>query len=171
MAFVAWRTWVAGAVATAAQMNQDVRDNLNAWFPLASTSGTAWTSYTPTLTQSATVTKTVSYAKYTQVGKTVTFQVHLVVTGLGTANNAITIGLPPVTAATTQLMIGAGKIFDTSVGPNYPGLTYMSSTTTVQLIDPTAATTGVLLGQSGAVFSAALAVGDTVDVSGIYEAA
>jgi hypothetical protein len=170
MAFVAWRTWVAGAVVTAAQLNQDIRDNLNAWFPLASGSGVAWTAYTPTLTQTGTVTKTVTKARYTQIGKTVIGEVVLAVTGSGTGNSAITVSLPVTAASANNQSCGTGFIFDSSASLNYPAMAYLSSTSVLSLMDSTFPTL-VASGQSGAAFSVALASPDSVNVSFFYEAA
>ncbi len=170
MAWSTPRTWVAGAVATAAQFNQEIRDNLNAMFPLGAP---AWTSYTPTLTQSGAVTKTVTYAKYTQIGKTVIFVVKLTCTGAGTGNNKILIGLPVTAVSVTGIAFGSGSVFDTSAGTVSPGFAEMESTTTIGLMDSTqqtAAATSVL-GLTGTPFSVALASGDIVGAAGMYEAA
>jgi hypothetical protein len=173
MAFVPWSTVVAGAVATAAWANQNIRDNLNAWFPLASTAGVAYTAYTPTLTQSVTVTKTVTKGRYQQIGKTVFFEVVLAVTSSGTATNAVTIGLPVTAQSSNGQHCGTGRVFDTSAAATFPGLAIVASTTTCTLVDSTAGLTGnpTVLGQTGAAFAAAIASGDVVSVSGTYEAA
>jgi hypothetical protein len=56
---------------------------------------TAWTSYTPVLKQgSTTVSATVTYAKYKQIGKTVFLTVKLVSTGTGSAGGRIGISAP-----------------------------------------------------------------------------
>lgn len=169
MAWTSPRTWVAGAALSAAQLNAHLRDNLLALLPLDQV---AWTSYTPTLTQSAAVAKTVTYAKYQQVGKIVTLQVVLTLTATGTANNKITVTLP-VTAASANSQAGhGGYIFDSS-GPNvtYPGITVMDSTTTMALVEATVATTNVRYGQTGTSFAVPLATGDVVAMSMTYEAA
>jgi hypothetical protein len=137
------------------------------WVRFGSHSG--WTSYTPTLTQSATVTKTVSYAKYEKIGRQVTVIVQLAITGSGTANNPVQVGLP--FTAGTAAFYGSGYITDTSAVTNYPMIAVPASTTAVQFIDSTAGTGGVLMGQTGAAFSAALAVGDGVNFGVTYEAA
>ncbi len=129
--------------------------------------GGGWTSYTPTLTQSSAVTKTVTYAKYEKIGRLVICQVLLNVTGTGAANNSVTISLP-FTAASSNIDTGSGHIFDSSAGTNNPGIAFTSSTTTVALVDATAAT-GATLGVTGAVFSAALASGDAVLFNIMYE--
>jgi hypothetical protein len=164
MAYSAPSTRTTGFLVTAAVWNQDIVDNQNAAFPL----GVAgWTSYTPTLTQNATVTKTVTYAKYQRVGRTIFFIVELLVTGTGTASNAIIVGLP-VTAASANKIIGSGIVFDTSATALYKGLVNLLSTTTVALYwtgDTTVSSIGVVG------MSAGLAVNDQVQLSGFYEAA
>jgi len=56
---------------------------------------TAWTSYTPVLKQgSTTVSATVNYAKYKQIGKTVFLTVKLTSTGTGSAGGRIGISAP-----------------------------------------------------------------------------
>jgi hypothetical protein len=63
----------------------------------------AWTSYTPTLKQSSTtVTATVDYAKYKQLGKTVFLRVKLTVTGSGSAGGIIGISAPASLVPTTD---------------------------------------------------------------------
>lgn len=106
----------AGQILTAATMNSI---------------GAAWESYTPTLTQSGAVTKTVTYAKYTQINKLCIVNIRLDVTGTGTAGNAVVVGLP-LTSATTTLSIGSVSIYDASASTNYSGTCYFISTTTVQ---------------------------------------
>lgn len=129
--------------------------------------GGGWTTYTPTLTQSGAVTKTVTYAKYEKVGRMVTVNVRLDVTGAGSANNAVTVSLP-FTAATSAIDIGVGRIVDASAAQGFTGTAYLASTSTVYLNDTTQAA-AVALGQTGAAFSAALASGDSITCSFTYE--
>lgn len=69
----------------------------------------AWNSYTPTLKQgSTTITKTVNYAKYRQVGKDVDGEFYITATGSGSAGGAISVSLPVTAAATVALWIGSG---------------------------------------------------------------
>lgn len=131
------------------------------------TDSTIWTAYTPTLTQSATVTKTVTYARYNRVGRMITVEVVMAVTGTGTAANAVVIGLPVTAATASTLPIGAGYIFDTSASDTIIGAAYLATTTTVQLLSARA--TGQILG-TGSGFAAALAAGDGVAFSVTYEA-
>jgi hypothetical protein len=129
----------------------------------------AWTSYTPTLTQAATVTKTVTYAKYVQIGKTVIGSVFLTVTGAGTAANAVKLGLPVTAATATSLVIGPGYIFDTSAGFLYTAIGTLASTTDVQFLSLVNGAASQVLGSAS--FTAALAVGDLVLLNFSYEAA
>lgn len=134
----------------------------SAWVPTAQLG--AWTSYTPTLTQSGAVTKTVTSSSYTKVGRTVTYQFVLTVTGSGTGANAVTVSLP-FTAANTGTKGGGLTIFDASASTFY--------TVTARLYDPTHVS-GVpynsanWIGATG--FTAALAAGDLVEGTVTYEA-
>lgn len=107
-----------GQVLTAATMNQI---------------GAAWESYTPTLTQPGAITKTVQYAKYTQINKLCVVNVRLDVTGTGTGNNAVIVGLP-LTATNSTFVLGTVSIYDASAGITYSGACYFNSTTTVQFV-------------------------------------
>ena len=90
---------VSGQVLTAATMN---------------TIGAAWETYTPTLTQGVSVAKTVNYARYCQIQKTVIVQVMLTCTGAG-LGGAISVSLPsglvPVSTS-GQAVIGVFFIHD-----------------------------------------------------------
>lgn len=140
------------------------RDTSDAWQTVVQMG--AWTSYTPTLTQSATVTKTVTYAKWTRFGRTIVAAVSLSVTGAGTAANNILIGLP-VTAAVASGPCGSGYVNDSSAVTNYSGTVLLASTTTVGIV---AHLGSGFVGGSGAM-TAALATADTVTVFATYEAA
>lgn len=160
------KTWVAGDVLTAAQLNAELRDALLGAFPLGPPD-TAWTSFTPTLVQPGAVTKTVGYAKYQRVGRIIVAQVNLSVTGTGTAANPVRIGLP-VTAATSDVTVGSGRIYDSSANTMFGGIAHLNSTTTVSLV-ASATNGGDFLGAVG--FAAALAVGDVVTYMVTYESA
>ena len=82
---------VSGQVLTAATLN---------------TIGAASVSYTPTLSQGVTVTKTIISAKYWQFQKLVIGTVNLSITSNGTNATAVQIGLPITANASTQLVIG-----------------------------------------------------------------
>jgi hypothetical protein len=126
----------------------------------------AWTDYTPTLTQSVTVTKTVTYAKYLKLGRTVHVSAILTVTGSGTPSQAIAVGLP-VTAAFAGAPFGSGRISDG--GANSTGYAELSSTTTVGLILHAAG--NAYAGATSSGYTNGLGLGDVVSIVGTYEAA
>lgn len=130
--------------------------------------GGAWTSWTPAVVQSGSVTVTNTRSRYARYGRTIHFSADLAVTGSGTSSNAITISLP-VTAAATNTVFGSGLLTDSSASLIYPAVLLAISTTTVQLRDTTTSGGDGRLGF--AVFTAGLASGDTIRISGTYEAA
>lgn len=163
------RTWVAGDVLTAAQLNAELRDALLGAFPLGPPD-VAWTAYTPTLTQTGAVTKTVTYARYQRVGRLIVAQFALSCTGAGTGGIAVIMGLPVAAAAVIPAgqTIGAGKIGDASTGLAYRGLAELLTATTFGFI-PTSGTNNNYLGTVE--FTAALASGDGISATVTYEAA
>ena len=131
--------------------------------------GGAWTTWTPTLTQSGAVTVTVTHAVYGRWGRLIIVNFRLAVTGTGTAANAVTVSLP-VTAARANMMVGSGTVFDTSAGLSYSGAVFLPSTTTMDFRQHGSGTTiDNRLGVAG--FTAALASGDVIDGFLMYEAA
>ena len=76
--------------------------------------GAAWETYTPTLTQGVAVAKTVNYARYCQIQKTVILQVLLTCTGAG-LGGTISVSLPSSLVPSTisaQRVIGSFFIHD-----------------------------------------------------------
>lgn len=129
----------------------------------------AWNTYTPSLTQSATITKTVTYARYWKHGRTVVAQGSLAATSNGTANNVIKIGLPVAGVAT---LVPGGLIWWIASGVYYPAFAAMDTTSTIVGVLPTLA---VNLGQTatvgGSAYDNQVASGDTLAFSFVYEAA
>ena len=95
------------------------------------TIGAAWVDYTPTLTQSATVTKTVSSARYCQIQKTVFVTVRLLVTGAGTAGLGVEVGLPIAARTANSAIIGQMTVYDASTNIFYVCAAQISTTSTV----------------------------------------
>lgn len=143
-------------------------------------SGSAWstvgplygalTSWTPTVTQSGSVTVTVNYATYQRIGRLIHAQFKCTVTGSGTGANAIIIGGLPATAQATAsaFPIGVGNVFDTSAGNHFPGIMFLASTTTLDFRSTQSNLTDPRLGITQ--MSAGLAVGDIVSGDFKYEA-
>ena len=90
-------TFVGGQVLTAAELN----------------SAGVWESYTPSWTQSATITKTVNWARYTVLNKWVQGSIKMTASSAGTADNKILVGLP-VEASTNNQIMGQMYLFDVS---------------------------------------------------------
>jgi hypothetical protein len=146
--------FVAGDVLTAAELNAI---------------GEAWISYTPAITQGVAITKTIDYAKYTQVNKIVVVSVALNCTSGGTASSVINITLPVASVATSGafgLTIGAGGVYDLSTTQQYNLTTQLSGTTIASFYGNGSG--GSLFGQFPAV---TIASGDRVFFNAIYEAA
>lgn len=130
----------------------------------------AWTGYTPSWTQGATtITKTVNRAVYQRIGRWCTVTVRMTATGAGTANNAITVGLP-LTAAAQGFPIGQFHFDDTGVG-FYTGVVTLNATTTMQFYWGGLNGATPALGQTGGGFGAAIAIGDVMTFSVTYELA
>jgi hypothetical protein len=161
-------TFVGGQVLTAAELN----------------SAGAWQDYTPTWTQSATITKTVNWARFTQLNKLVQGSIKMTASSAGTANNKILVGLP-VGASTNNFIIGINNLFDASSTNDFiwdAGSTYFESSTTMSFQIRSAS--GVLgesseddnrMGQnyqrSGTQTGFTIASGDIMYIQFAYEAA
>lgn len=109
--------FTSGAVLTAGELN----------------TGLTFADYTPTLTQSATITKTVNWARYTKFGKLVYGSIKLTASASGTANNKIIVDLP-VSASSNNYIIGTMNYYDASNADanwslNTRNVYYESSTT------------------------------------------
>lgn len=94
-------TFTAGQVLTADELN---------------TAG-AWNTYTPSWTQSATITKTTNWARYTQLGKWVQGSIKMTASSNGTTANKIVVGLP-VAASSNNFIVGSGFHLMTTFNPD-----------------------------------------------------
>lgn len=108
---------VSGQVLTAATMN---------------TIGAAWEAFTPTLVQGVAVGKTVNYAKYCQIQKTVFVQVWLTATGAGLGGTVV-VGLPAIVpvSQTNVRVLGSLFLFDAAPGIFYQGSAMVQGNTLV----------------------------------------
>jgi hypothetical protein len=158
------KTWVAGDVLTAAQLNAELRDALLAAFPLKVD---AWTTWTPAVWQGGAVASTNVRSVYQRVGRLIVAQFRVTATAAGVAANKVTVTVPvAIASATGNLPAGSGVIFDTSTSTNYGGVWWVDSTTAVALV-------GDWSGASnwGATPNIALASGDSLAGMLMYEAA
>lgn len=131
----------------------------------------AFTSYTPVVTQSGAVTKTVTYAKCVKIGRNCTGAVDLIMTGAGTANNAITVSMPFPAAIAGSGVSGSGFVYDATAGLFYPGNLLNSSTTTWALLPSDIQSGGQVIGATGSTMTAALATNDVIRFHFHYETA
>lgn len=161
--------WTTGETWTATKGNTHIGDMFDYLHQEFVAKLGQWTSHVPTLVQFGTVGKTVTYSRYIQFGKFVTYQFVLIVTGSGTGANAVTISLP-VTGVfgSSNRTVGVGGIYDASANLAYPGRAVLNTTTTLALT-PTNVTSGGFLG--AATFTAGLATNDVIEGEIKYEAA
>lgn len=134
----------------------------------------AWPSWTTAVTQSGAVTHSINLANYFQVGRMITAQFLLVMTGSGTASNVVTVTLP-VTADAAWVgdsnTLGNGYLNDLSATSKTEAALVLASTTTLKFraMNSTTSPPG-FLGQAGALFNLALASGDTLSGTITYAA-
>lgn len=149
--------WSANDILTAADLNAAIGTGI------VSTGLGAWTTYTPTLTQTATVTKTVSSAAYMKIGRGVIGQATVSVTGAGTAGAQVRLGLPM--AAAHNVVMASGYIYDSSTTTRYVVSGFQVASAVLAFVHDTSA--GNIFGTTPAV---TLASGDILDVFYMFEA-
>lgn len=128
----------------------------------------AWTTYTPTLTQSNSPTKTVSRGAYHRAGRRISGDAVLTLTSAGTATNNILVGLPAAVATTdVSTIIGSGWFFKISTGFLYFFSLQKQTSTTCSLLIQANGVAGGYLGTT--TVTAALAIGDVITYRFDYE--
>lgn len=90
----------------------------------------AWDTFTPTITQSGSVTFNTSVARYCRIGTLVHVRCVLAVTGAGTNGQSIIVGNLPVAAGDVEYIGGSFEILDAGTG-YYVGTVRGNSTTSV----------------------------------------
>lgn len=98
--------------------------------------GSAWTSWTPTMTQSGAVTITTTYAKYAIFGRLVVCQGDLTMTSAGTATNPIILAslpsaIAPALTPSSRVSIGSFRIYRSAATAAYynGAVVFVSATT------------------------------------------
>lgn len=130
----------------------------------------AWTAWTPTVTQSATVSGS-SASYYIRISRLIIASLYFAPSSSGTAANAIVISLP-VTARGGTTVVYAGPMItveDTSAASRWAGPALMVSTTTFKIQDMNSIGSSAYLGASS--FTAAITTGDFIYGQLMYEAA
>lgn len=90
-----------------------------------------WGNHTPTITQSGTVTATVTHSQAIKLGRLVIWSFVLAVTGSGTGGNTVTVSTPYTAAAANNMDVGAGHIYNGATNVN--GIWSLNTTTTIAL--------------------------------------
>lgn len=158
MAWTLPRTWVAGEVVTAALLNTHLRDNLNA---VSGILADAAENIVNLPLNGAT-----SFHRYTQIGKWVVGEFHLVSSGAGSGTLELSL---PVTAVSTGLgarSIGTAILTDAGTAQYVSHL--MLQTTSVARFF---ATSGATLSQATTTYPFTWAATDSLSGSYAYEAA
>jgi hypothetical protein len=126
----------------------------------------AWTTWTPTYTQTGSLTTSAASARYSQIGKIVTAHAEATFSNSGTTNTSFLLTNLPVTAASTGTrIIGHGVLFDSSTSINYSGHLLFVSSTEIRFVGDWS---GSL--QWGFAPNLAIASGDVWRFSLMYEA-
>ncbi len=90
-----------------------------------------WTTYSPTWTQSATISRTINFARYSQIDKTVYASISLSATSAGTSGQLIRVSLP-VTASSSNILMGTALLSD--AGTYYPLCAYYDTSTLIKFV-------------------------------------
>jgi hypothetical protein len=100
------------------------------WVRIMAVTTTGVQTWTPTLTQSGTVTHTATEARYVRNGCVVQAWGYLSVTGSGTSNNSVTVSLP-VTASGNAVGSTVGSVMILASSTVYTGVAQVASSTTI----------------------------------------
>lgn len=145
----------------------------------ASSPSYTYTSYTPTYTQSGTMTTSVNAAAYVVIGDMVHVQAKATFSNSGTVNNEISVTLP-VSASTSEIAgslgmpAGTVKLYDSSSGGAYLGFTVLKTGTKLLFnsgINKALATDYEVWGLTNSDFPIALASGDQINYTFTYRKA
>jgi len=167
VAFVAPSTVSSGDAVTAAAWNVIANDVIDHETYIGGTRS-AWTAWTPTVTQGVSVSLTNTNSKYLKIGSLVIVRCFIGFTSSGTAANNIFLTLPAALAHANALYLscGSGSLY---TGGRYPFLCKMNSSTTQMSFKPTSSDTDGILGSTG--FTGALGNGNQLDFTGMWEVA
>jgi hypothetical protein len=127
-----------------------------------------WVDWTPTVTQSGSVTFTITFCRYIVQDNVVNIRGRLAITSAGTGNNNIVIGAVPaaIAPANAQNIMGGIRVTDTGTADYVGALLWNSSTEFVGQVHSTGATTFI-----GVSPNFALASGDIIGFFAVYEKA
>ena len=128
----------------------------------------AWTSWTPTLTQGVSVAITSNSSAYLKIGSIAFVRCSFTVNGTGTAGSVIYITLPAALATSTGYnaygAIGTGTFYN---GSRYPFLLQRNASATQMRLKPTTSTADDQLGNT--IFTGSVAAPNQFDFVGSWE--
>ena len=153
------KTFTAGDTLTAADTNTYL-----------SHTGSAWNSYTPTLTN-ITLGNGTLVGDYWRAGRNIEFKVKLTFGTTTSVSGAMTVGLPVAYADGTEADIFDALMFDASASGRYPGQTIAISTTTVAVSAINTAGTYAVHASTSSSVPFTWTTSDVLEVSGSYESA
>jgi hypothetical protein len=110
--------------------------------------------------------------RYVQLGKIVLFDYQLTAggTGIATGTAALTLSLPVTSNANTSEFLGNGILSDSSTSINYELSCQISASSAIIIIPNVSGSNIRLSSLLNTTIPAALATGDTIRMSGFYEA-
>jgi hypothetical protein len=130
----------------------------------------AWTSWTPTVTQGVSMSLSANTSKYLKIGSVVFVRCAITFSSTGTVANNIVLTLPAVLTCASSfgfVSIAVGSLLVST--DRYKVFMQPFSSTTQMLFRPVSSNVDAVLGSS--VFSGALVSGNTLEFSGMWEVA
>ena len=159
----------AGDVATAAAWNVVVGDIVDHETYIGG-ARSAWTSWTPTVTQGASMSLSANTSKYLKIGSVAFVRCAITFSSTGTSSNNIVLTLPAALATASSFGFVSIATASILVSTNrYKCFMQPFSSTTAMLFRPVSTDVDAVLGSS--VFSGALVSGNTLEFSGMWEVA
>lgn len=162
------KDWTTGDVVTAALLDTHLRDNMDYLQQEFVAKLGQWTSYTPAFTQSAVISKTVSYARSIKIGRMVIGNIVLGATSAGVANNPIIVVAPYTAASASGITCGAGTFFDASTSTRFAVSVLLATNANFQFVH---GANTAFMGQTSGGFTGAIASGDSISFQFSYESA
>lgn len=156
------RTWVAGEPLTAAQLNEQVRDNLSVFAPMM----TAWSAYTPTLGGGWVLGNGSLAGAYFQIGKLVFFNILYQVGSTDTKSGVLSFLLPTPAKSVFSMPVGVAFLADDSSSARASRTAASVGGNTIRIRGGTSTADDV-----SATVPWTWATNDTIEVNGNYEAA
>ena len=132
--------------------------------------GSAWDSYTPTLTNITLGNGTLA-GDYWRAGRGIFFKVKLTFGSTTSVSGAMTIGLPVAYADGTDAEVFAALLYDASANARYPAKSQAISTTTVAVNAINSAATYLTESSTSSTIPFTWTTSDILIVAGFYESA